>query len=92
MASPDSGPEVIDVDADEPPRIAGGTGAADAPLEIASSDSEDEKPAKRVKLAPVTPSPPGNAQLAQLRRELFECIARPRDLVREFQVVIRGLF
>ena len=48
-------PEVIDVDADEPPRIAGGTGAADAPLEIASSDSEDENPAKRAKPAPVTP-------------------------------------
>ena len=49
MASPDSGPEVIDVDADEPTRIAGGTGGADAPLEIASSDSEDERrpPAKR---------------------------------------------
>ena len=53
-------PEVIDVDADEPPRIAGGTGAADAPLEIASSDSEDEKPrpAKRAKPAPVTPPSP----------------------------------
>ena len=37
-------PEVIDVDADEPVRIAGGTGEPDAPLEIASSDSEDEKP------------------------------------------------
>ena len=71
-------PEVIDVDADEPPRIAGGTGKPDAPLEIASSDSEDEKPrpAKRAKPAPVTPpspagppSPFGNADLAQLRRE-----------------------
>ena len=48
-------PEVIDVDADEPPRIAVGTGKPDAPLEIASSDSEDEKPAKRAKPAPVTP-------------------------------------
>ena len=37
-------PEVIDVDADEHPRVAGGTGKPDAPLEIASSDSEDEKP------------------------------------------------
>ena len=45
MASLEFGPEVIDVDADEPPRIAGGTGAADAPLELASSDSEDESPA-----------------------------------------------
>ena len=48
-------PEVIDVDADEPPRIVGGTGKPDAPLEIASSDSEDENPAKRAKPAPVTP-------------------------------------
>ena len=69
-------PEVIDVDADEPPRITGGTGKPDAPLEIASSDSEDENPAKRAKLAPVTPlspagppSPSGNALCAQLRRE-----------------------
>ena len=46
-------PEVIDVDADEPPRIVGGTGKPDAPLEIASSDSEDENPAKRAKPAPV---------------------------------------
>ena len=73
-------PEVIDVDADEPPRIAGGTGKPDAPLEIASSDSEDEKreqsppPAKRAKKpAPVTPpSPFGNADLAQLAREREE--------------------
>jgi len=72
-------PEVIDVDADEPTRIAGGTGKPDAPLEIASSDSEDEKPAKRAKPAPVTPlspagppSPFGNAELAQLAREREE--------------------
>ena len=58
MASPQNSPEVIDVDADEPPRIAGGTGKPDAPLEIASSDSEDERrpPAKRAKPAPV-PAP-----------------------------------
>ena len=64
-------PEVIDVDADEPPRMAGGTGAADAPFEIASSDSEDESPAKRAKQAPAPgpPSPSGNALCAQLRRE-----------------------
>ena len=55
-------PEVIDVDADEPPRIAGGTGKPDAPLEIASSDSEDEKPrAKRAKPAPATVTPPSPA-------------------------------
>ena len=57
------------VDAPPSPRIKRGTGDANQPLELASSDSENEKPAKRVKLAPVTPSPPGNAQLAQLRRE-----------------------
>ena len=53
-------PEVIDVDADEPTRIVGGTGKPDAPLEIASSDSEDEKPrpAKRAKPAPATVTPP----------------------------------
>ena len=45
MASPQNSPEVIDVDADEHPRIAGGTGKPDAPFEIASSDSEDESPA-----------------------------------------------
>ena len=74
-----SSPEVIDVDADEPVRIAGGTGEPDAPFEIASSDSEDEKPAKRAKPAPVTPlspagrpSPIGNAKLAQLAREREE--------------------
>ena len=45
----------IDVDADAadvpPPRIVRGTGNAAAPLEIASSDSEDERrpPAKRAK-------------------------------------------
>ena len=46
-------PEGIDVDADEHPRVAGGTGEPDAPLEIASSDSEDEKPrpAKRAMVA-----------------------------------------
>ena len=78
MASPSS-PEVIDVDVDEPPRITGGTGKPDAPLEIASSDSEDENPAKRAKPAPVTPlspagppSPFGNADLAQLAREREE--------------------
>ena len=48
MASPSS-PEVIDVDVDEPPRITGGSGKPDAPFEIASSDSEDESPAKRAK-------------------------------------------
>ena len=53
MASPSS-PEVIAVDADEPPRIAVGTGEPDAPLEIASSDSEDESPAKRAKPAPAS--------------------------------------
>ena len=53
MASPSS-PEVIDVDVDEPPRITGGTGKPDAPFEIASSDSEDESPAKRAKPAPAT--------------------------------------
>jgi hypothetical protein len=58
MASPDPEPEVIDVDADEPPRIVGGTGKPDAPLEIASSDSEDESPAKRAKPAPATVTPP----------------------------------
>ena len=57
MASPSS-PEVIDVDVDEPPRITGGTGKPDAPLEIASSDSEDESPAKRAKPAPATVTPP----------------------------------
>ena len=52
-------PEVIDVDADEPPRIVGGTGEPDAPLEIASSDSEDDNPpTKRAKPAPVTPPSP----------------------------------
>ena len=56
MASTSS-PEVIDVDADEPPRIVGGTGKPDAPLEIASSDSEDENPAKRAKPAPATVTP-----------------------------------
>ena len=56
--------EAINVDAvdaaDVPtsPRIVRGTGNAAAPLEIASSDSEDERrpPAKRAKPAPVTPS------------------------------------
>ena len=59
MASPSS-PEVIDVDVDEPPRITGGTGKPDAPFEIASSDSEDERepPAKRAKPAPATVTPP----------------------------------
>ena len=51
-------PEVIDVDADAPVRIAGGTGKPDAPLEIASSDSEDESPAKRAKRAPAGPPSP----------------------------------
>ena len=44
----------IDVDAAEPaqvtpddsPRIVGGTGKADAPLELASSDSEDDTAAR----------------------------------------------
>ena len=58
-------PEVIDVDADEPTRIAGGTGKPDAPLEIASSDSEDENPAKRAKPAPVTPPSPGRRARAE---------------------------
>ena len=60
--------EAINVDAvdavDVPtsPRIVRGTGNAAAPLEIASSDSEDEKceppPAKRAKPAPATVTPP----------------------------------
>jgi hypothetical protein len=58
-------PEVIDVDADEHPRVAGGTGKPDAPFEIASSDSEDEKPAKRAKPAPVTPPSPGRRGRAE---------------------------
>ena len=55
--------EAINVDAVDAaggptsPRIVRGTGNAAAPLEIASSDSEDEKreprPAKRAKPAPV---------------------------------------
>ena len=49
--------EAINVDAvdavDVPtsPRIVRGTGNAAAPLELASSDSEDESPAKRAKQA-----------------------------------------
>ena len=66
MASPD---DAIIVDVPPSPRIKRGTGDANQPLELASSDSEDENPAKRAKPAPVTPSPSGNAQLAQLRRE-----------------------
>ena len=63
MASPSS-PEVIDVDVDEPTRIVGGTGKPDAPLEIASSDSEDEKPrpAKRVKPARAAAGRRGRAE------------------------------
>ena len=67
---------IIDVDADAAadvppsPRIVRGTGNAAAPLELASSDSEDESPAKRAKQAPAgPPSPSGNALCAQLRRE-----------------------
>ncbi len=49
MASPD---DAIDVDVPPSPRIKRGTGDANEPLELASSDSEDEKPAKRAKPAP----------------------------------------
>ena len=45
------------MDVDEPPRITAGTGKPDAPFEIASSESEDESPAKRAKPAPVTIPP-----------------------------------
>ena len=53
MASPD---DAIIVDVPPSPRIKRGTGDANQPLELASSDSEDEKsrtprPAKRTKLA-----------------------------------------
>ena len=50
MASPD---DAIDVDVPPSPRIKRGKGDANEPLELVSSDSEDEKPAKRAKPAPV---------------------------------------
>ena len=75
-----SSPEVIDVDADEPVRIAGGTGEPDAPFEIASSDSEDEKPAKRAKPAPVTPL--SGARNPVRRRSCGTSFATPRPCAR----------
>ena len=53
MASPDDA--IIIVDVPPSPRIKRGTGDANEPLELVSSDSEDEKPrtprpAKRTKL------------------------------------------
>ena len=60
MATEQAAIDVDAVDAAGAPtsRIVRGSGDAAAPLEIASSDSEDERrpPAKRAKPAPVTPS------------------------------------